>query len=214
MRIPGIKDKRVLYRKLAAAAALVFLATLATLLARHMNLGPERPVPPFRDTGPADAPIVIEEFTDFACPACRHAYSGVKEIRKAYPDKVRVVFKHYPLTNIHPWSVEAAMRADCAGRQGRFEEYTDLLFEFQRDWALEREPRKIFDEYVEKAGLDRTALEACLADPGTERQVRGDMAEGDMRGINATPTFFVNGKRAVGLGQLVDKARPLIIPLK
>ncbi len=214
MRIPEIKDKRALYRKLAAAAALVFLATLGTLLARHMNLGPARPVPTFRDTGPADAPIVIEEFTDFACPACRHAYSGVKEIRKAYPDKVRVVFKHYPLTNIHPWSVEAAMRADCAGRQGKFEEYANLLFEFQRDWALEREPRKIFDEYVEKAGLDRTALDACLADPATERQVRGDMAEGDMRGINATPTFFVNGKRAVGLGQLVDKARPLMISLK
>lgn len=214
MRIPAIKDKRTLYRKLAAAAALVFLATVATMLARHLNLGPERAVPSFRDTGPAEAPIVIEEFTDFACPACRHAYSGLEEIKKAYPGKVRVIFKHYPLTNIHPWSVEAAVRADCAGRQGKFKEYAGLLFEKQQEWAMMREPQAKFDEFADKAGLDKAVLAVCLADPETARQVSGDMAEGDMRGINATPTFFVNGKRAVGFGQLVDKARPLIISLK
>ncbi|HBE88070.1 MAG TPA: hypothetical protein DDW67_02895 [Elusimicrobia bacterium] len=214
MKLPEIKDKRTLYRKLAAAGALVFLATLVTLLARHMNLGPARPAPDYRNFGPADAPIVIEEFTDFACPACRHAYSGLEEIKKAYPDKVRVVFKHYPLTNIHPWSVEAAVRADCAGRQGKFGEYAGLLFDNQNDWVMSREPQPKFDEYVGKAGLDKAVFAACMDDPEMARQVTGDMAEGDMRGINATPTFFVNGERAVGFGQLVEKARPLIISLK
>lgn len=214
MEIPGIKDRRTLYRKLAAAAALVFLATLGTLLARHMNLGPARPAPEYRNFGPADAPIVIEEFTDFACPACKHANSGLEEIEKAYPGKVRVIFKHYPLTNIHPWSVEAAVRADCAGRQGRFKEYARLLFENQRDWSMSREPQKMFDDYGAKSGLEPGAFAACLDDPGISRQVTGDMAEGDMRGINATPTFFVNGKRAVGFGQLVEKIRPLLIALK
>lgn len=214
MKTPEIKDKRTLYRKLAAAAALVFLATLGTLLARHMNLGPARPAPDYRNFGPADAPIVIEEFTDFACPACKHAYSGLEEIMKTYPDKVRVIFKHYPLTNIHPWSVEAAVRADCAGRQGKFKEYSGLLFEKQQEWTMTREPQPKFDEYADKAGLDRAVLAACMDDPEIARQVTGDMAEGDMRGINATPTFFVNGKRAVGSGQLVDQVRPLLISLK
>lgn len=214
MKIPEIKDKRTLYRKLAAAAALVFLATLGTLLARHLNLGPERAVPDFRVTGPADAPIVIEEFTDFACPACRHAFSGLEEITKTYPDKVRVVFKHYPLLSIHPWGVETAVRADCAGRQGKFKEYAGLIFENQKDWAMTREPQPKLDAYAAQAGVDMAVFAACLDDPEIARQVSGDMAEGDMRGINATPTFFVNGKRAVGFGQLVEKIRPLIITLK
>jgi protein-disulfide isomerase len=110
--------------------------------------------------------------------------------------------------------VEAAVRADCAGRQGKFKEYAGLLFEKQQEWAMMREPQAKFDEFADKAGLDKAVLAVCLADPETARQVSGDMAEGDMRGINATPTFFVNGKRAVGFGQLVDKARPLIISLK
>lgn len=214
MKTPEIKDKRTLYRKLAAAAALVFLATLGTLLARHMNLGPERPAPEYRNFGPAGAPIVIEEFTDFACPACKHAASGLEEIMNTYPDKVRVIFKHYPLTNIHPWSVEAAVRADCAGRQGKFKEYAAMLFEKQQEWTMTREPQPKFDEYAKKTGLDMAVLAACMDDPDISRQVTGDMAEGDMRGISATPTFFVNGKRAVGSGQLVERVRPLIISLK
>lgn len=194
-------------RKLFAAAALVFLSTLGTLLCRQFSLGPERPSPDFRHLGPAGAKIHIYEYTDFACPACKTAHGHMKNLLAAYKDSVLLDFKHYPLTGIHPWSAAAAACADCAGKQGKFLEYAELLFENQEKWALRKERPKEFAEYAGKLGLDIAAFEKCAADEAVSRQVTLDMAEGDTRGVNSTPTFFVNGRRAVGYGQLLDRAK-------
>ncbi|OGS64067.1 MAG: hypothetical protein A3J79_14900 [Elusimicrobia bacterium RIFOXYB2_FULL_62_6] len=193
-------------RKLLAAAVLVFLSTLGTLLCRQFSVGPERPAPDFRAFGPADAKIHIYEYTDFACPACRTANTHVKDLLTAYKGSIRLDFKHYPLTTIHPWSTGAAASADCAGKQGKFTEYADLLFESQEKWAAAKEPPKEFAEFAKKLGLDLPAFEKCSADEAVLKQVELDLAEGDIRGVNSTPTFFVNGKRAVGYGQLLDMA--------
>lgn len=194
-------------RLCALAFAIIFASTLAVLLARQFNLGPDRPAPDFRAFGPADAPVQIYEYTDFACPACAHAAGKVEEMMKVFGPGLRVHFKHFPLLEIHPWSLHAAVYADCAGAQGRFKDYAALLFENQRQWAgAAAEPRE-FAQYAEKLGLDWKAMQACSTDPEVQRAVKLDIAEGDLKGVNATPTFFVNGKRAVGSAQLIDQAQ-------
>ena len=194
-------------RLAAIGAALAFAATIAVLLARQFNLGPERPAPDFRTFGPADAPVQIHEYTDFACPACRGAAALLEEMMKVYGPGLRIHFKHYPLLNIHPWSLHAAAYADCAGAQGKFKEYAALLFEGQQHWAEAKEEPKQFAEYAGKLGLDLDALRVCANDPETLKTIKLEIAEADMKGVSATPTFFINGKRAVGSGQLLDQAR-------
>lgn len=196
-------------RLTALALIIIFVSTVAMLLARQFNMGPERPAPDFRTFGPADAVVHIYEYTDFACPACRHAAAALDDMMEIYGDGMKVSFKHYPLLSIHPWSFHAAAYADCAGQQGKFREYAKLLFDGQADWGadpLEFEP-VAFRDYAHKLGLDWDKMRACSNDPGTFRILKLDIAEAEMKGVNATPTFFINGKRAVGSGQLLDQAK-------
>ncbi len=194
-------------RLLALAAMIVFISTVAVLLARQFNIGPERPAPDFRTFGPKTAPVQIYEYTDFSCPACRHAAGKIDEMMKIYGPGLRISFKHYPLMDIHPWSFHAAAYADCAGEQGKFKEYADLLFENQEKWAQSKEKPKEFEAYAAQLKLDWPKITACADSAETLRRLKLDIAEGDLKGVNATPTFFINGRRAVGGGQLVDQAR-------
>ena len=194
-------------RLAALAGIIIFVSTIAVLLARQFNLGPERPAPDFRTFGPKTAPVQIYEYTDFACPACRHAAVKVDEMIKIFGPGLRVSFKHYPLLRIHPWSFHAAAYADCAGEQGKFREYAALLFETQEKWGQAKDKPKEFEAYAAQLKLDWSKMQACSEAPETHKRLKLDMAEADLKGVNATPTFFVNGKRAVGAGQLVDQAR-------
>ena len=194
-------------RLLTLAGMIVFVSTIAVLLARQFNLGPVRPAPDFRTFGPPAAPVQIYEYTDFACPACRHAAVKIDEMMKIYGPGLRVSFKHYPLMDIHPWSLHAAAYADCAGAQGKFKEYAELLFENQGSWAQSKEKPKEFETYAAQLKLDWPGMQTCADAPETIKRLKLDIAEADMKGVNATPTFFINGKRAVGGGQLLDQAR-------
>ncbi len=191
--------------KLAAAAVIIFAATVFVLLARRMNLGPARAVPAFRAFGPKTAAVQIYEYTDFACPACRAAYGRVEELLKLYDGSIAVSLKHYPLTGIHKWSFLAAAYADCAGEQGKFREYSALLFESQELWGKAAERPAVFNDYGERLELDPAVFDACLNAPKTSQRIKLDMAEGDLKSVNSTPTFFINGKRAVGTRQLNDR---------
>lgn len=193
-------------RLAALAFTLVFVSTIAVLLARQFNLGPERPAPEFRTFGPAGAPVHIYEYTDFACPACRLATIKLDEMMKVFGAGLRVSFKHYPLLNIHPWSLHAAAYADCAGEQGRFKEYADLLFVNQEKWAAAKDEPGDFEVFAKQLKLDWEKMRVCANSPETLRRVNLDIAEADLKGVSATPTFFINGKRAVGGGQLIDQA--------
>lgn len=194
--------------RLAALAGLViFAATLAVLLARQFSLGPERPAPDFRTFGPAKAPVRIVAYSDFACGACRGAAGKLEELLKVYSGGIRLELKHYPLVNIHPWSLDAAAYADCAGEQGKFKEYSGLLYKGQEKWGEAKERPPEFGTFARDLKLDWPKLEACSAATQTRQRIKLEMAEGDMKNVNSTPTFFVNGKRAVGPMQLMEQAR-------
>jgi len=193
-------------RLAALAFTLIFVSTIAVLLARQLNFGPDRPAPDFRTFGPAGAPMHIYEYTDFACPACRMGMGKIEQMMQVFGAGLRVSFKHYPLTNIHPWSLRAAAYADCAGEQGKFKDYAELLFANQEKWAFTTGQPKEFEAYARQLKLDWPRMTACSEAPETLKRIKLDMAEAEMKGVNATPTFFINGKRAVGTGQLIDQA--------
>lgn len=200
--------------KVLIAIILVLAASFVTLLCRQFSLSPSRPSPAWRAFGPENARIQIYEYTDFACPSCKAAQETVKDVLELYKGSVRVNFKHYPLATVHPWSFHAAAYADCAGRQGKFKEYAGLLFENQEKWGQAKDKPAEFAEYGKKLKLDVPALEACTEEQDTIRQVQLDISEGELRGVHATPTFIINGKRAVGGGQFLNKVKYFDIVLK
>ena len=151
--------------------------------------------------GPPDAPVSLLEYGDYQCPACGDAYPMVKAIQGRLSGQLCFAFRNFPLTNIHPYAEHAAEFAEAAGAQGRFWEMHDLLFENQR--ALDDEA---LVEYARSLGLDDTRLIKEINDGDYAGRVREDFRHGVRAGVNATPTFFINGERydgATGLEPLL-----------
>jgi len=137
--------------------------------------------------GPQDAKITIVEFSDFECPYCSRALPAVEQVLKAYPDQVRLVFRHFPLS-FHPNAQKAGEASMCAHDQGKFWEMHDVLFQNQQ--ALDVPSLK---GYAKNLGLDTAAFDSCLDSGKHANTIRSDMAAGEAAGVNGTPAFFVNG---------------------
>jgi len=151
--------------------------------------------------GAGDAPVTIVEFSDFQCPACGQAFLDLHDLVRRRRD-VRLVFRHFPLDErcndqvehgVHPMACLAACAAECAGEQGKFWEYHDLLF--QNQTALARDT--LFG-LARELRLDIPRFRTCLDDPATLELVRDDAREGGALGVQSTPTIFVNGRRIEG----------------
>lgn len=152
--------------------------------------------------GQADALVTMIEFSDFECGHCGNAYRSLKEVLPRYQKDVQIRFHHFPLDPacnpavthpMHQFACLAAMAAECAAAQGRFWEYHDLLFEHQS--KLDRDS---LIEYAQRVGLDRTTFLACLDSDAPHEAIARDVAEGMRLGIEATPTFFLNGRTLTG----------------
>jgi protein-disulfide isomerase len=152
--------------------------------------GPVKPRKTVDATGPsrgnAAAKIVIVEFADFECQFCAKAHETVQGVLKAYGDKVRLVFRHYPLS-FHAKAPKAAEATACADEQGRFWELHDALFESQE---LDVDSLKM---QAKRAGVDAAKFASCLDSGKTAALVKRDMAAGQQLGVSGTPAFFVNG---------------------
>ncbi len=147
--------------------------------------------------GSASAPVTIIEFSDFQCPYCQRAAPTLKQVREKYGDKVRIVWKDFPLTQIHPQAFKAAEAARCAAEQGKFWEYHDRLFGNQS--ALQADDLK---KYAGEISLDAAKFNACVDSSKYAERVRDGVAAGSRLGVNSTPTMYVNGR-------LVQGAQPL-----
>ena len=197
-----------LARHLCAASA-VLLASVVSVKVVRGSQKPYRPqAPAYREKGRPEAPIVIVEFSDLQCPACRFAVGPIKDLLKIYGQDIRLIFKHYPLHQ-HLLAQPAAVAAECAGRQGRFWDLHDLLYDKQADWAPKAPPAtqastqqpplpQDFIPYGRSLGLDLTMFESCLQDPSVSALIKTDQKDGDEHWVGSTPTFFINGKRFVG----------------
>lgn len=146
--------------------------------------------------GPSDAPVTIVEFSDFQCPYCQKSVATLKELRRLYGDKIRVVYRDYPGPN-HPQAASAAEAAQCAGDQGKFWEYHDALFDHQRTgWDYEALARDL--------ELQTGEFSACVNTGRYREEVIKDLQDGLGLGIASTPTFFINGRPLVGARSLAD----------
>jgi protein-disulfide isomerase len=142
--------------------------------------------------GAREAPVTIVEFSDFQCPYCRSVVPTLKQVAARYPDRVRWVFRDFPLESIHPEAPLAHEAARCAGDQDKFWPYHDLLFE-QTNLA----PAAL-KQYAAQVGLDAGAFEQCLDSRRHRAAVAADVQAGQRLGVTGTPTFFVNGRPLVG----------------
>ncbi len=143
---------------------------------------------PSRLRGNPDAPVTIVEFSDFQCPFCRAAEPTVKEVLGKYKDKVRFSYRDFPLKQIHAHAEQAAEAARCAGEQGKFWEYHDLLYagETTLDQAgLTDRARSI--------GLDVNRFSTCLASGKFEAPIESDLQVGKRAGVTGTPAFYIDG---------------------
>jgi protein-disulfide isomerase len=143
--------------------------------------------------GPADAPVMLVEYADFQCPACGRAHPVIAQLAARYPDRVRWVFRHFPLASSHPRALPAAIAAEAAGAQGRFWEMHDLLFENQG--RLEDDH---LIEYARRIGLDLDRFRADLRRRLNENKIREQLRQGARSGVNGTPTIFIDGQRYDG----------------
>ncbi len=143
--------------------------------------------------GPATAKVVVVEFGDFECPYCGQEEPVVKQMLTDYAGQILFAFKEFPLASIHPYAELAAEAALAANAQGKFWPYHDLLYANQAALG-----RTALDSYATMLGLDLTTFDGAL-DGGTYASaVAADEALGVKLGVNATPTFFVNGAVVVG----------------
>jgi protein-disulfide isomerase len=143
--------------------------------------------------GKADAPVTLVEFSDFQCPFCLRVMPTLKDLRTKYGDRVRLVWKDFPLTQIHPQAFVAAQAGNCAREQGKFWEYHDKLFANQS--SLQPESLK---KYAADTGLDAAKFNQCLDSSKYEARVQDALASGGRLGIGSTPTVYVNGRMING----------------
>ena len=140
--------------------------------------------------GPESAPVTLVEYGDYQCPYCGAAYPIVKSVQRRVGDRLRFVFRNFPLSEMHPLALGAAEAAEAAGAQGKFWEMHDRLFENQR--ALDHAH---LVQSARELGLDVPRFETALAEHTYGPRVHEDFLSGARSGVNGTPTFYINGRR-------------------
>ncbi|TWT45203.1 Disulfide bond formation protein D precursor [Phycisphaerae bacterium RAS1] len=196
----------------ALVTAMTALVTLASCPATFPSaLPPELEVTAADHVlGSADAPVTVIEYADLQCPVCkRFNDESFAAIREQYIDtgRVRWVFRHFPLTGVHPLAQAAAEAAECAADQARFWEFHDAVFVAQADLT-----DALLTRIAADLGLDRAAFAECRANGGKAARVATDVATGGALGVSGTPTFFVSGLAVRGfqtaeqLSAIIDQA--------
>lgn len=154
--------------------------------------------------GAEQAKVVIIEFSDFQCPFCAKVQPTLDGVLEIYGDRVRLIYRHFPLTKIHPDALKAAVAAEAAGNQGKFWEMHDKLYQNQEKLTV-NDLRK----YAQELGLDMERFDKDLDSPQLEEKVLQDKADGLKAGVKGTPGFFINGTYISG-NQPFEKFKELI----
>ena len=143
----------------------------------------------FPSQGPANAPVTIVEFSDFECPYCGGLFPTLKQVEKSYPQAVRIVYRQFPLTNLHPHAMKAAEAALCAAEQNKFWEFHDSMFGNQRELSVPDLKQRAVD-----LKMDTQAFNQCLDSGRKVAAIQTDIQDGARAGVSGTPAMFINGR--------------------
>ncbi|MBX7214744.1 MAG: thioredoxin domain-containing protein [Thermoflexales bacterium] len=173
----------------AGAPAVTATSAPAVIAAREANT-----------LGKADAPVTLVEYSDFQCPYCLRHYTDTQaKLIAEYVNtgKVKIVFKNFPIPELHPQAMQAAVAAECAADQGKFWAYHDVLFARFGAQSVDYSAAGL-SGYATGMSLDKEKFENCLRDDKIVARINADRQEGSRLGVRGTPTFFVNGQALVG----------------
>ena len=168
------------------------------------------PVSSVQQEQPVEAKVTILKFSDYQCPACKHFVPIEKKLEEEFGDDINIVYKNFPL-GMHSYAQLAARSAEAARKQGKFQQYHDLVFEGQAQWS-QGNAEAIFIGYARSLELDLDKFRADMNSADMNRVVMDDRREGRELGVDSTPTFFINGDKVEnnpatyeGFKALVDK---------
>ena len=147
--------------------------------------------------GKTDSKVVLIEYGDYQCPSCGSAYPNVNTLMNEYSDRVALIFRNFPLTSIHPNAKVAAASAEAAGLQGKYWEMHNVLYENQKSWETLDATKRVdaFVGYANQLGLDTAKFKTDLSSTDINKKITYDMTLGKANGVDATPTFFLNGEK-------------------
>lgn len=144
--------------------------------------------------GNVQGEVILVEYSDFQCPACAGYYPLLKKLAEEFGGQMKFVYRHFPLPQ-HQQAKLAAYAAEATGKQGKFWEMHNLIFDGQKDWSNNRGAEEIFVKYAESLSLDMVRFNQDLNSEEVKEKVNTDYRSGLNSGVNSTPTFFLNGKQ-------------------
>lgn len=160
--------------------------------------------------GNSTSTIVLMEYSDFQCPACRGYYIVLRQIVQEFGDRIAFVYRHFPLTGIHANAEFAARAAEAAGEQGKFWEMHDILFEKQSEWSNVGNVTELFESYAKLLDLDIEKFRADWKSDSVKNFVSAQRIHSLKSGLQGTPSFFINGERIQNPSSL-EEFRKIII---
>ncbi|MCE7936281.1 DsbA family protein [Candidatus Saccharibacteria bacterium CPR2] len=145
--------------------------------------------------GASQPKVTLIEFADFQCPACGSFYPILKQLESDFPQDLQMVFRHFPLTNIHPNAMSAHRAAEAAAKQGKFFEMHDLLYENQQQWSESSSTQLVFEAFAKQLGLNEEQFKQDLSNEDAFNFISAQSDGGRKLGLSGTPSFYINGER-------------------
>lgn len=160
--------------------------------------------------GKAEKGVTLVEFGDFQCPSCAAYFPILKQVKTKYGNDIAFQFKHFPLTQIHPNAMAAHRAAEAAGKQKKFWEMHDLLYQRQQAWATQSNIDQILEDYATELGLNVEQYKQDFASAEVNAVINADIAAGNQAGATATPTFVINGKKVENVSPTLEAFSAII----
>lgn len=159
--------------------------------------------------GNADNPVVLMEYGDFQCPGCGALFPVLEQIKQEFGQQLTFVFRHFPLTNIHPNAMAAHRAAEAAGQQDMFWQMHDLLFSRQQQWSTVSDAPSVFESYAQELELNMDQYAQDVASQAVFDAISRDQDSGNQLDISSTPSLLLNGERITTPGS-AEELRQLI----
>lgn len=157
------------------------------------NTAPPGAQPP-HTLGSPTATVTVEEFADFECPTCASVHGLMKQVNSLYSNRIKFVFRNFPLTQIHANASSAAAAAEAAGLQGKYWDMQNLIFVNQNEWRGKPNAPQLFEKYAQSIGLDIEKFKTDIGSIPVRSRINNDVQRAQALGVNSTPTIFINGK--------------------